>query len=88
METNTEESESHSRIVKKRIIAYVMDIEDMRMYPIIDTGFGERNAIELPPTRSPAAACVVVPGGGDVMELEVFDDGRPTWVMRIVRGQP
>lgn len=51
------------------ILAYIVDIEDMRMYPIINYRCPERNAIELPPMRSPASDCHVLPGSGDRLTL-------------------
>ena len=74
------------RIVKKHIIAYIMDIEDQRMYPIVNSGSVERNAIELPPIRNGANKCLITPGGGDVAHIEVFDDSTPDRIVRIVRG--
>jgi len=84
-----EEEDSYSQIIKKRVIAYILDIEDLRMYPIVDVGNSpERNAIELPPIRNPSTTCHVVPGGGDVAEIEVFaDEHHPTRIVRIVGGQ-
>lgn len=88
MKANTQENDSYSRIIKKRVIAYILDIEDMRMYPIVNIDNGpERNAIELPVIRSPSSVCHVVPGGGDVVEIEIFR-GRhhPARIVRIVHG--
>ena len=73
MKQDTKASES-SRIVKKRIIAYVLDIEDMKMHIIVNTGVKSDNTIDLPVLQSPGSSCHVVAGGGDVAVIRVYPD--------------
>lgn len=60
-ETKTVNSESVSYVRKERIIAYIFDLEDELMYPIIDTGNIERHARELPHLRNHPKDCQVIP---------------------------
>ena len=65
MKTNTIESASPHKLKRMKVICWIIDIEDERMYPVVNTRMPERGAIELPHIRSPARDCHVVAAGPD-----------------------